>query len=868
MIIFNDMCIDTAKVVIVKTFIGSRTELMGYGKSLREIGLDGKEVMYVSLYDKKPSSISVGDMREKYKELQDFLRLTRVNVVVDDTEFRENKNGKFKQVKGLVFDKIFGKNVGLWSERGIFVKEGVKWLCGFRGESLGRECQDREVLDSEFVVDEKLANIITITDGEEAVKVIKELYANNDEIFVDTETNDLNYDKATSKLLTLQLTGGNDKYTSYVFFIEHPKVTTTNNMKLRMKQGMKYILESNKKIFIHNANFDLLWLKFCLVPDLDFYKINIYDTMIIYGFLKNSIEDFSVGLKESSFIEGVSADWESILDTLKTEYCQTHKLKKEDFSYDMFPVDELITYAGMDTIVLAHYWDMLQRINTEHIVYPKVDIIKDTWENSWQSVMQSVHYQINTGLPFHLPTAYKQLEVLKAEVNELYDVVLNDEATKVAESIINANNFKKALKLYDKKCEEASAKGKEFKGKKPNLDDGKYGQISFNETFNPASSAHKQALIIEALSLPIYETTDSGGVKLGTEEMSRYVKEYPDIKVLQCFDRISKINKEIGTYYEPFIDIALNSVDGRIRSSFVPLNKSTRMRCGSPNLLNLPKTDFKKCIREDDDNLILQFDYSALENILALNGHKDEVRLSQYNSGIQDAHAVNAIIRGKALGMEAYDNLSVTSPEDVLFVKENYPSDRNSSKSITFALQYLGSYKSIQFGLNISEESAKDIYNTYWETFKGERKFFLERVNEMQENGYLKLIGGATILTPNITDDLDDKLNMNGIRTGYNAIFQSGAYITLSSMDKFQRRMYQEKLPVKTFLSVYDSAVFSAPKDLAIYTREALLTEMVKPYMDNQTVMLKADAEIGISYKAETAFEGNETNLLEILSNY
>ena len=33
MIIFNDMCIDTAKVVIIKTFISSRTELMGYGKA-------------------------------------------------------------------------------------------------------------------------------------------------------------------------------------------------------------------------------------------------------------------------------------------------------------------------------------------------------------------------------------------------------------------------------------------------------------------------------------------------------------------------------------------------------------------------------------------------------------------------------------------------------------------------------------------------------------------------------------------------------------------------------------------------------------------------------------------------------------------
>ena len=40
---------------------------------------------------------------------------------------------------------------------------------------------------------------------------------------------------------------------------------------------------------------------------------------------------------------------------------------------------------------------------------------------------------------------------------------------------------------------------------------------------------------------------------------------------------------------------------------------------------------------------------------------------------------------------------------------------------------------------------------------------------------------------------------------------------------------------------------------------------MTKPYKENQVVMLKADTELGNSYKAERAFEGTEEELLQIL---
>jgi hypothetical protein len=279
------------------------------------------------------------------------------------------------------------------------------------------------------------------------------------------------------------MTGNSDPYTSYVFFVDHKDVPTTNNMKNVLDKGIKWILESGKKIDVHNMNFDLLWTKRHLCPDLDFYKINGYDTMIIHHFLTNSIHDISNGLKESSFINKVASDWEGELDIAKKEICQRDKLKLEDFTYEMFDVDMLTRYAGLDTIVLCEYRKMLERLNEEHPARVELDIIKETWEDSWQSIMQSVQWQIWYGLPFDIGIAKKQLKEHTETVTKLLQEILEDENTAKAMQVVNLRAFEKAKVVYQKKCDEALDKGKEFKGKAPEWDVGSYGTIKYNEEF-------------------------------------------------------------------------------------------------------------------------------------------------------------------------------------------------------------------------------------------------------------------------------------------------------------------------------------------------------------------------------------------------
>lgn len=858
----------TATVLVIHTFIPTLAELArhNYKSKLAEAGLETNQVAYLSLFDQKPNKVGVAEIRLKMLELEELLKVININVIIDETSFRDDK-GKYSF--GLIFSKIFGKDTTLWNSRGVFVHKGgagsFKWLCGFRGITVGREAGKKQVVDSEFVVDFDKANIITITDGLEAKEVFRKLYAENEAVFYDTETSCLRWEQVGAKVLTVQLTGGNNKYTSYVFPIDHKDITTSNNLKKVVGQGLKWILESGKKIFIHNANFDLLWTRKQLCPDLDFYKVNIWDTMIIYHFLTNSIYDVKLGLKESAFVNGTASDWESDLGEAKKEICARDKLKLDEFSYELFDPEMLIRYAGLDTIVLAFYWDMLQRLNEEHPARVEVDILEETWKTQWMPIMQSIHYQIWVGMPFDIEVAKKQLKEHSETVVRLTQEILEDEDTKKAMNIINSRNFEKAKLTYQKKWDEAQAKGKEFKGAKPDFSQEKYGSISFVEEFNPASLAHKRTLFFETLNLPILGKTDGGAPACGAGEMLEYCDRFPQHKVLANFGQITKINKECGTYLEPFIKLAETAFDGRIRTNFVPLNKSLRMRASAPTLLNLPKTDFKKCVKEANGNFIYQIDYSALEAILSLNSTEDEARLAQYLAGVQDIHSVNAIIAGKAVGDIRFEKFDVTNPEDIAYVKSNFPKERQDAKgSLTFLLQYLGSYLGIKAGLKVTDEVAKNIYNGYWDTYLGEKKFIIEATRKMSTQGYIKFFGSGVILTPDIELDPFEPENLKRIRTPFNSIHQSGAFLTLQAMDRVQRRFFDTE-GFMPFVSIYDSAIYSCRDEDAIAIREAFLEEMTKPYKENQVVMLKADTELGKSYKAERAFEGNEKELKQIL---
>ena len=201
--IFNEKALQEGKatVLILHTFIPTLAELAKYNykSKLAEAGLETNQVAYVSLFSQKPNKVGVAELRFAMQELEEILKVSNINVIVDCTSYRDEK-GKYSS--GLIFSKIFGKDTSLWSSRGVFEhKNGAgkfKWLCGFRSEAVGREARCKGIIDSEFVVqrleDIEIREVTTL----EGLKDLNNFLKDTSEVLFDIETNSLRYDSKDS----------------------------------------------------------------------------------------------------------------------------------------------------------------------------------------------------------------------------------------------------------------------------------------------------------------------------------------------------------------------------------------------------------------------------------------------------------------------------------------------------------------------------------------------------------------------------------------------------------------------------------------------------------------------------------------------
>lgn len=670
------------KIIIVKAFISGLGDIVSTQNSLLKKGFSRDEVIYVSLFDKKMDSISVADLRVKMLELSDYLKVTpSINILVDDVNYVDNKG---KAHLNVIFGKYIDKDTSLWYKRGILMLPiedfSIKAICGLRYESIQREMESKIIVDSEFIVKENLCNIKRINTIDELKLAFRELNK-SDEIYFDTEASSLKPFNKDFKLYTLQFTGSADLYTSYIFFYEHPNAPVSDEYKKNVEIGVKWLLENeNKKVWVHNFSYDGMVLN--SVFNVDMYKVNIYDTMIIYHFLTNSYKTVSLGLKDICFNEGIFLDWDSNLDKIKKEICQREKLTLDKFKYEYFDLDDLITYAGYDTICLGFLTKKLYEMSKNH---PAIDVIKDTWELYWKSIMQSLYKVMINGLPFNMEKAIALRDKNENRVTEIDELISEDEHIKKAEEILSKEAFRKAMKAYQKKVDEAKEKNKEFKGAKPDITKGKYGSIELDVKFSSSSTAHKRVLFFNVLGMKVEEKTDTGQPKVSDDIIQKYSEKLPDVKILSLFSEKAKLQKTLSTYILPWIELVEADRDGRLRSTFNPLNTSGRLRGSNPNLLNITKdSGLKELIEADYNNgyIIGQIDVSALEERSALLLHKDKVKLNMKESGVEDLHSLGAITISKAKKDGILEHLDATIPEHLKIVKKEFPHLRQNAKAL------------------------------------------------------------------------------------------------------------------------------------------------------------------------------------------
>ena len=852
--ILNPEVANKAKICIVLNDIQSR-DMSKYANPLLKLGVKLTEILYVGLFDKNMKSISIGELRKGVSELEEMLKCTGVNLVVDCTYKRDKESF----IQGLLFKDIFHRDNNLWKDRGVLeVALGdykAKFICTLRPDVVVREKDSFEVIDSEFIVNPNKVEIVIPKNVEECKKAFNELNKANYLAF-DTEASGLKPFAKDFLLYTLQFTSNKEKDKSYIFFYEHPKKPMSNEFKDIVAKGIKYLLESNKKqIWVHNFSYDGMVCKAKF--DIDFYKVNIYDTMIIYHFLTNSYIAVPLGLKDICFKQGIFYDWDNDLDRYKDDICKDMKIKKEDFKYEYFEVDDLTLYGAYDTVALMYLIDRLYEMCEEHIAFRDrgLHIINHTWENNWKPIMQSLYQVMDNGLPLNLDLAYELKKKNEDRINEINILIDENSFIKNTEKILSERAMKKALTEFGAKVKEAEDKGKVFKGKVPSYDNAKYGSIELKPKFKSTSTDHKKILFIDVLKLKVLEKTDTGAPKLSDDIIQKYAQQRPDIDILVLFSEKAKLLKTLSTYVDTWIDLVESDKDNRLRSTFNPLNTSGRIRGSNPNLLNITKdSGLKELIETDYKNgyVIGQIDTNSLEERASLLQHQDPVKLEMRKLGVEDMHSVSAISISKAKKDGKLEHLNASIPEHLKIVKKEFPDLRQGGKALTFGIQFNCTYRSIMFTYGVDEKTARDILDNHWDTFKGEKAFFDKKVATFAEQGYDVMFGDIPILTPNVSYDVEDNENMAKIRPAYNAVSgQSSAFVVLRALDITMRQFKEKGINFKPLLSVYDSIIWESHIDDFNEIANTLYDNMCIPFLENQLFSLTHEVEIGTSYKAK-----------------
>ena len=107
-----------------------------------------------------------------------------------------------------------------------------------------------------------------------------------------------------------------------------------------------------KIIIFHNMKFDIKMIEYHL--GIKFDRDKVHDTILLHYVLD---ENGSHALKPLAIKYTAYGDYDAELETFKKEYCSSHGILINDFTYDLIPFDIISKYASIDTAVTLELYE-------------------------------------------------------------------------------------------------------------------------------------------------------------------------------------------------------------------------------------------------------------------------------------------------------------------------------------------------------------------------------------------------------------------------------------------------------------------------------------------------------------------------------
>lgn len=346
------------------------------------------------------------------------------------------------------------------------------------------------------------------------------------------------------------------------------------------------------------------------------------------------------------------------------------------------------------------------------------------------------------------------------------------------------------------------------------------------EEFNIGSPKQLGLILFEKLKLiDKPKKTKTGQYSTSEEILSNLAVEHEIVRQVLDYRGLVKLK---NTYVD-VLPLQIYDATGRIHTDYVQTTAATgRLSSNNPNLQNIPiRTQRGQLIRKafvprDDQHILLAADYSQIELRIIAALSKEDNMIEAFRQG-QDIHA------------------STASRVFKIPLEEVSRAQRSNAKSVNFGIIYGVSAFGLSNQTELSRREAKELIDTYYETYPKLRSYISEQVNSAREDGYVQTVLGRRRY-------LKDINSRNAIvrgaaeRNAVNAPIQgSAADIIKLAMINIYRKMEEMGYRSRMLLQVHDELVFDVYKPELEELKVLIRTEMENAY----SVEVPLDVDLG-----------------------
>ena len=351
------------------------------------------------------------------------------------------------------------------------------------------------------------------------------------------------------------------------------------------------------------------------------------------------------------------------------------------------------------------------------------------------------------------------------------------------------------------------------------------------EEFNIASPKQLGIILFEKLKLVDKpKKTKTGQYKTSEDILSYLAKDHAIIKDILEYRGLAKLK---STYVDA-LPLQVEEFTGRVHTDYMQTVAATgRLSSNNPNLQNIPiRTERGRQVRKafiprDKGYILLAADYSQIELRIIAALSKEETMIEAFKNG-EDIHASTA---SKVFGVG---------------LEEVTREQRSNAKTVNFGIIYGVSAFGLSNQTDLSRGEAKELIDTYYETYPKLKAYMSEQVHFAQDNGYVQTVLGRRRYLKDI-NSRNAVVRGAAERNAVNAPIQgSAADIIKIAMINIYNKLEAGNYKTKMLLQVHDELVFDVYKPELEEMKALIKTEMENAYI--MDVPLDVEMDIGVNW--------------------